>query len=127
MTELQTETKVEWSRCYGPPGFPAAWCALETVDLNSVTAYGVYLIWVASRCVYVGQGKIADRLREHRDPTSESGTQILSYRQYGTLGVTWASVDERHCDGVESYLADAFQPLVGSRHPDVPPISVNLP
>ena len=74
------------------------------------------------RVVRVGQGDIATRLGEHRnDP------EILAYAKLGTLRVTWASVPANQRDGVEAYLADTWNPLVGERFPNVAPITVNSP
>lgn len=72
--------------------------------------------------VYVGQGDVAARLGNHR-----SDSDITNYRDRGTLYTTWAEVSVRNRDGVERYVADKLEPLVGSRHPDVTPIPVNLP
>lgn len=103
------------------------WCGLHAVNLahnhlNNVS--GVYLIWHAGptpRYVRVGQGNIRDRLTHHRTDTA-----INAYRNLGLL-VTWASVPDNHLDGVEAYLANQCNPLVGERFPNVVPISVNLP
>ena len=125
------ELVLNWVKCDGGAWSELApnarWCALESVDLSSITESGVYVIWVAGRCVYVGQGRIADRLVEHRSLSADASWEILGYRRYGTLGVTWASVDEHDRDGIEAFLADVYEPLVGSRRPDVPRIPVNLP
>ena len=45
----------------------------------------------------------------------------------GALYVTWASVQASQIDGVERYLANTWNPLVGDAHPDVNPIAVNSP
>jgi hypothetical protein len=114
---------VKWSTC----GNDAHWCSLETLNLSSMTADGVYIIWHEGnpgRVVYVGQGApIATRLAAHRNDT-----RIQAYAQDGTLRVTWASVPRAaDRDGVERYLADKWLPLVGDAHPDVDPIAVNSP
>ena len=101
------------------------WCPLESVNLSSVTAEGVYIIWHEgnpSRVVRVGQGDIADRLKEHRDDP-----KILTYSKRGILRVTWAPVSAAQRDGVERYLADRWSPLVGDVFPDVESIAVNSP
>lgn len=101
------------------------WCHLEVVDLSNVTAIGVYVIWhegSPSRTVRVGQGVIKDRLTAHRaDP------DILAFRKYGKLRVTWAAVPAADLDGVERYLANCYRPLVAERFPDAAPVQVNLP
>lgn len=113
---------VEWVKCQ-----TGTWCPFETVDLSGVTASGVYVIWHAAhaggpaQAVRVGQGDIAARISAHRnDP------DCTMYRQRG-LYVTWASLQPWLWNGVENYLADYYQPLVGERFPDVPPIAVNVP
>jgi hypothetical protein len=45
----------------------------------------------------------------------------------GELLVTWADVDWRYRDGVERYLGEVLQPIVGRRFPDVASVEVNLP
>ncbi len=114
--------ELAWVRCESD-----VWCALERVNLSSVTAQGVYVIWMGvhregTNVVYVGKGDVADRIAYHR----RSGSEVLAYRQYGELLVTWASVPETLRDGVEVYLANRFQPLIGT-HPNAAPIQVNLP
>lgn len=98
---------------------------LERVNLSNINAFGVYVIWHGGpkpRIVRVGQGVISDRLFDHR-----SNNLILSYASDGPLYVTWASVPAGLVDGVERYLAERYQPLVGDRFPDVAPIAVNSP
>ena len=82
------------------------------------------MIWYGGQSpwtVYVGQGVIADRLRQHRQEQ-----EILRFSPLG-LFVTWAQVDRGYRDGVERFLADALQPKVVQRSPNAPPESVNLP
>lgn len=101
------------------------WCSLENLNLQSVIDSGVYIIWHGGtnpKVVYVGQGDpISKRLSSHRNDS-----RILSYKNYG-LFVTWASVPAAQRDGVERFLADKWNPLVGDAHPDVRPIAVNSP
>jgi hypothetical protein len=52
--------------------------------------------------------------------------KIQAYSGLG-LYATWAAVGLLHQHGVEHYLADQLDPLVGERHPDDHPIPVNLP
>jgi hypothetical protein len=102
------------------------WCGLD-VDLTGIKTEGVYAIWFAAQpgvrnCVRVGQGKIIERVTKHRaDPA------ITAYRQKGALYVTWAAVPAAQRDGVEKFLADTYNPLVGDAFPNVAPIAVNLP
>lgn len=100
------------------------WCPFQTVNLSNVTARGCYIIWYRGnpgRVVYVGQGDVQDRIRTHR-----KDARILAYQAYGLL-VTWAAVQAYQMDGVERYLADAWNPQVGEQHPDAAPIAVNSP
>lgn len=87
--------------------------------------WGCYIIWHGGptpRVVRVGQGDVADRLAAHsHDPV------ITKYAPLGGLYTTWAAVSLSYRDGVERFLADRLNPLVGDRHPAVIPIPVNLP
>ena len=112
---------VTWGKCAGDK-----WCPLNTVNLDNQAfdIGGVYLIWYSGsnpRMVYVGQGAIRDRLREHRDDP-----RIQAYSKLG-LYTTWAEVQAAKRDGVEAFLAKMYDPLVGERRPAAAPISVNLP
>jgi hypothetical protein len=64
---------------------------------------------------------IRDRLAAHRDDP-----EVQTYSSY-TLFVTWAKVATLSKNGVEAYLANTLNPLVGECFPDVTPIQVNLP
>ena len=113
---------VKWTKC----GNGLDWCPLERLNLESVTGAGVYIIWHdgnPGRVVYVGQADpISSRLSSHRnDP------RILKYNQVGTLRVTWAAVPANQRDGVERFLANEWNPLVGSAYPSVQPLVVNSP
>lgn len=102
-----------------------SWLSFQNVNLDNVTADGVYIIWHMGnpgRVVYVGQGDVAARIKAHRNRSD-----IISYAKYGSLHVTWASVPASQKDGVERYLADKWNPLIGDAHPDVVPIAVNSP
>ena len=115
-------TKVVWAR----PSL-TSWYALIGSRFGTITTEGVYVIWIsipgrAPICVDVGQGQIGRRLPDHQtDP------KILKYRHYGTLKVTWATLQAGLRNGVERYLADTLKPLAERRYPDVAPIEVNLP
>lgn len=114
--------QVVWEKC-NPDDH---WCSLENLDLDTVgDVSGVYIIWHEGdpgRVVRIGQGKIKDRLSAHRNDK-----EILAYNKKGKLRVTWASVPSGQRDGVESYLAATWPPLVGGTFPDVEPIAVNSP
>lgn len=113
---------VTWTKCEGD-----VWCRLNNVNLSANhfdNIEGVYLIWHTqndSAYVRVGQGNIRDRLTAHRNDSDVQQYVNLDLR------VTWAQVDARYRDGVEAYLAQQLNPLVGERFPDVTPIAVNLP
>ena len=101
------------------------WCSFSNLDLSTVDEEGIYIIWHTGnpgKVVYVGQGDVASRLRTHRDDP-----RITRYAQYGTLRVTWANVSVAYRDGIERYLADKWNPLVGDAHPDATPLVVNSP
>ena len=113
---------VNWNKCKG-----SIWCKLNGVDLNHNhfdDMRGVYIIWHGGdnpQTVRVGQGFIKDRLASHRlDP------EIQAYTHLG-LYVTWAHVQENYLDGVEVFLAQNLNPLVGEQFPNARPIPVNLP
>ena len=117
---------LNWKRCYGD-----VWCMLNAVNLDheyfNKDISGVYIIWHGStssikpRVVYVGQGNIKDRIMHHR-----KNPEIQNYEYLG-LYVTWARVSEKYRDGVEAYLADKWDPIVGEHYPEVLPIEVNSP
>ncbi len=112
---------LSWAKC----GDDNHWCSLENLNLDAVKGTGVYIIWHAgdpAKVVRVGQGDIADRLRDHREDQ-----EILAYSKKGTLKVTWASVPAHQRDGVEAYLAEKWQPLPGERYPNVSALAVNSP
>lgn len=113
--------QVTWVKCNKGNQY----CPLENVDLRNVTASGVYVIWHSGnpgRTVRVGQGDIADRVSVHR-----RNHIITQYAKYGTLYVTWAAVSAHYLDGVERYLANYLQPLIGDAFPDAQAIAVNSP
>ncbi len=112
---------LSWIKCQG-----GDWCGLSTVKLGSDHfdgLEGVYVIWHGPPdpwTVRVGQGIIRDRLQAHRnDP------DVQAYDDK-SLYVTWAKVAKGKRDGVERFLADQLDPLVGI-YPDADPIPVNLP
>ena len=110
---------VKWIKCKSD-----TWCPFERVNIENVTAEGVYIIWHGgnqSAVVRVGQGDIKTRLTAHR-----SDPEILAYRKSGALMVTWAAVPEAQQDGVHTYLGDLLSPLVGGA-PSATPIAVSSP
>lgn len=100
------------------------WLPLSTVNLREVTDSGVYYIWHTGnpgRTVRIGRGDIKSRISSHRQDQA-----ITRYAANGELLVTWAVVPAFQQDGVERFLANHYQPLVGDAFPDVVPILVNL-
>lgn len=100
------------------------WLPLERVDLSGVDVKGAYIIWHggnAGKVVRVGQGLVNPRLTNHRNDK-----QILAYSHHG-LYVTWAVVAQSYLDGVEKFLAENLNPLIGDRFPDAHPVAVNFP
>ena len=114
---------VRWVRC----GSDSHWCDLLRLNLDSVKAYGVYVIWrsdqfTGSAVVRVGRGDIAERLEAHRRDQN-----ILRHEGLGRLLVTWTTVPSGLADQIERQLAESYSPEVGHRFPDAPPAVVNLP
>jgi hypothetical protein len=103
------------------------WCKLNTVDLTHrhfEGLEGVYVIWHGGdnpTVLRVGQGAIRERLTAHRtDPEIQAHENKM-------LMVTWAAVPQNVRDGVEKYLADELEPLVGDRFALRTAVEVNLP
>ena len=111
---------LSWVKCQGN-----VWCPLKTVNLTNVTARGVYIIWYRGkpgRVVYVGRGIIADRLNAHR-----RDDEIMAYDQRHTLLATWAKVPPPKREGIELYLYQRWNPLVGKNNSKAEPIPVYAP
>lgn len=109
---------VIWGTC----GEDDHWCDFKNLNLDHKTfngLKGVYIIWNDDNKVRVGSGIIKDRITEHRDDPKITA--------YDDLKVTWAKVNANQMEGVEKYLADELNPVVGERFPERTPISVNLP
>ena len=88
---------------------------------------GVYVIWKPdlpySRVFYVGQGEnCAERLIAHKNDQ-----RIITRAPLSSLHAAWAVVIPFYRDGVERFLADTLNPIVGDRHPLANPVSVNRP
>ncbi len=93
------------------------------VNFDAPQDHGVYVIWNKKHYIYVGQGIIAIRLREHRNDPA-----IRKRQRGGYLSVTWAIVSSAHDrNGIERFLVDRLHPVEGGNHSDVVPISVNVP
>jgi hypothetical protein len=103
----------------------AGWLPLALPWPSAIDAVGVYVIWHEgnpSRVVYIGGGRVGDRLRFH-----QNDAEVLAYGRFGTLRVTWAAVPESQIEGVERYLLEYWKPLAGGRQLKVLPIAVNSP
>jgi len=110
--------KLTWQKCLGNK-----WCSLLRLNLSHDHfdgLAGVYIIWQdGGLIIRVGQGEIRGRISKHR-----SDKQITAYNN---LLVTWARVSSWERGGVERFLAEKLNPVIGSKFPDVLPIPVNLP
>ncbi len=109
---------VNWGTC----GDDKHWCSFERLALNSdgfEGKKGVYIIWSSETVIRLGSGLIKDRISAHRD-----NPEINKYQD---MKVTWAKVNANQMEGVEKYLADALDPVVGERFPERTSIEVNLP
>ena len=113
---------LKWMKCRA-----AVWCMLKEIDLDHEhfrDLGGVYVIWHGGEnpaVVYVGQGIVADRLREQRtDPRIQ---QFAKQRLY----VSWCAVPPQSRDGVEVYWACQWNPRVSDNRPETTPIAVNSP
>lgn len=117
--------KLDWITC----GNDKHWCSFRHLSLPvGGNLRGVYVIWAEEGdppiTVRVGLGDISKRIEAHRgdDEIEEAEKELET-----DLLVTWADVPESFQEGVERYLADHLNPLVGERFPDADPIPVNLP
>lgn len=119
--DLGVHLQLQW---FKRPG--ADWCLLEEIDVETIDAHGVFVIWRpgdsgrTSVVLYVGQGPLRQRLEvARRDPIMRTGAAVR---------VTWAAVDRRDADGVAAYLYQQLRPLWGEvPHSPAAPQPVNLP
>lgn len=97
---------------------------LNRLNTSNIKACGVYLIWNSRGVIKVGQStNIGNRLDDHRNDDN-----IIRYDfKDNPLLTTWANLPLSALDGVEAYLGDYYQPLIGDRFPDVQKIFVNFP
>lgn len=108
---------LNWIKCQND-----VWCDLKKVNLDHEhfeDLIGVYIIWSNASVIRLGSGVIKERIYDHR-----SDFKITAYPN---LKVTWAAVDQNKIEGVEKFLSESLNPLIGERFPDSDPISVNLP
>ena len=116
--------RLEWTKCGEGGGH---WCDLFDLDLDGIgNVTGVYVIWVGGGpVIYVGQGQIESRLRQHR--VNPDFLKYVEGPDDTRLFVTWAVTSEGATRNVERYLAEALRPLRGDRYPSVAPMEVDLP
>ncbi|HQM85677.1 MAG TPA: hypothetical protein PLD55_13445 [bacterium] len=108
---------VIWQKCEGD-----VWCDFLNLDLTHrhfKDLKGVYIIWSGETVVRLGSGIIKNRIAEHRE-----NAEITKWPK---LKVTWAEINANQMEGVEKYLADILNPVIGERFPDRIPIKVNFP
>ena len=109
---------LNWKTC------SQGWCSFERLITDNLDYDGIYMIFYQGRpgrVVRLGQGNIRERILRHRNDA-----EVMRYSGRG-LYATWAAVDRQYLDGIERYLADKWNPLVGDVFPDVRPIAVNSP
>ena len=131
--------RTTWEKCNSG----SWWCQFDDdSDISSLPKRGgVYVVWRGMdspinepSAVYVGKAvDIRSRIARHRVTGKLNRGRIPGY----TLYVTWTAVpvsgyvSSGYCKklrkGVERYLADVLNPVVGMAHPRVDPIPVNLP
>lgn len=108
----------------------------QIVTLNYLDTYashldgveGVYVIWVEPvigwpQAIRVGQGVIAQRLRDHQD------SDDIMHADYSDLPrhVAWASVELVYRNDIEGFLAHHYHPLRGERYPSLGRLNCNFP
>ena len=120
---------LDWRICNGD--IP---CPLYQLNLNSISEkQGVYVIWIEEHdqfpiAVRVGQVWAPNRTFKERFEEHKADKGIERYSRDGELYVTWAEVNHRaNLDGIERFLFDELNPLIGERAPLVEPIYVNVP
>ena len=97
------------------------WCQLNTLNLEKVTSYGIYIIWKPqSHVIRVGQGDVASELHVLRNnpKISQFGQDLL---------VTWTAAPKKYLDGIERFLYEQFSPINADRIINSRLIQVNLP
>lgn len=109
--------QVKWTKCSGD-----VWCNFYTVNLehpNFGNPIGNYIVWSGKDVIYVGSGRIKERIQAHRTD--------VRFKEFSNLKMTWARVDEEKMKNVERYLFDKLNPEIGERSPELEAISVNWP
>ena len=113
-----TDLTVSWGTCSSNN----SWCDLLHLNLNHEVfdnLNGVYIIWSGDQVIRIGSGIIKNRIAEHRE------NKLITV--YSNLKVTWTELHKNQMQGVEKFLAERLNPIVGERFPDRNPISVNFP
>lgn len=108
---------LNWIKCQN-----GIWCDFLKVNLEHKhfnDLKGVYIIWSNKTTVRLGSGEIKERIAEHRNN--------VEITKYSNLKITWVQIHANQMEGVEKYLAEILDPIVGERFPDRTPIEVNLP
>ena len=120
------QMQLKWQKCVNDQEPNLHWCSFKNLTLPLTgKPGGVYIIWHEgnpSQVVYVGQGNISDRLEDHR-----ANDIILQYGQFGTLRVTWTTVEYPYREAVEAFLINRLNPLANRTPPQEHQIFVNLP
>lgn len=114
--EKPHKMRVKWVRYKNK-----SWCQLNTLNLDKVKSFGIYVIWKPqSNVIRIGQGDVASELQSHRNNPSISkfGNNLL---------VTWATIPELYLDGVERFLYEQFSPIHADRITTSRLVRVNLP
>ena len=86
------------------------WARLLDLDLESVRAHGVYVIWhggYPTRVVKIGHGDLAAGLAACR-----KDARVTGYAKEGPLFVTWAAADASHAAGIARHLEGILRPLL---------------
>ncbi|MBX4181425.1 hypothetical protein KW807_01000 [Candidatus Parcubacteria bacterium] len=102
------------------------WFDLLRLDLSAPyfkDKKGVYMVWYVSsptsRVIKIGSGVLADQLRKLRE-----NPLITAYSKNGPLKVSWVAVNgvlkEDQMVGVEAFLHDLYNPLIGEKPGAIP-------
>ena len=109
-----------WATCRG--GNP--WCGFHSFTMDDEEAFGVYVIFTQDeygykKALYVGQGKIWDRIIKHR---------VEKNIPSGAL-VTWARIPEIPANNIERYLIAKLSPSMNAKRDEYDPhgTTINLP
>jgi len=101
------------------------WYALDSINTSAIDTVGLFIIWHdgdPGRVIRVSQGDVGRQLQ-----LEQISPQVLKFRIFGELRVTWAAVPAPLRDGIERYLANLFRPQVGERYPLTLPLAANAP